>query len=146
MIARVDGLPRFAIHRTYLRLDGTGKADIEPAKAMLGSVTGGAVRLSSGGGTLVVSEGIETGLSLTSGLLLRPATIWAALSTSGMKRLVLPPDLGRLTIATDGDAAGRQAGNDLAMRATASGWTVSMLPAPDGRDWNDNLCMEGAAA
>lgn len=146
IVALVEGAPRLAVHRTYLRPDGGAKADAEPAKAMLGAVAGGAVRLSSGGGALVVCEGIETGLSLASGLLRVSATIWAALSTSGMKRLQLPEMPGRLTVATDGDRAGRQAGDDLATRATARGWKVSLLPAPDGRDWNDVLCMKGAAA
>jgi len=27
----------------------------------------------------------------------------------------------------------------LAERAHAAGWTVSLLPAPDGQDWNDVL-------
>lgn len=146
MVALVEGAPRFAIHRTYLRPDGLGKAEAEPAKAMLGAVAGGAVRLTAGGGALVVCEGIETGLSLASGLLRAPATIWAALSTSGMKRLQLPEKPDRITIATDGDEAGREAGNALAIRAAARGWNVNLLPAPDGRDWNDVLSLKGAAA
>ncbi|MGB3832311.1 MAG: toprim domain-containing protein [Mesorhizobium sp.] len=146
MVALVEGAERLAIHRTYLRQDGRGKADVEPAKAMLGAVAGGAVRLSSAPGALVVCEGIETGLSLASGLLRKPATIWAALSTGGMKRLTLPSRPGRLTVATDGDETGREAGKALAQRATADGWTVSLLPAPDGRDWNDILELRGAAA
>ena len=69
MLAMVEGCDTFAAHRTYLRADGTGKADLEPAKAMLGAVQGGAVRLSGEPGPLVVCEGLETGLSLASGLL-----------------------------------------------------------------------------
>ena len=53
---------------------------------------------------------------------------------------------GRLTVATDGDEAGRAAGHALAERAAALGWAVSLLPAPDGRDWNDILAMKGAVA
>lgn len=45
MLALIEGLPRQAVHRTYLRQDGSGKADVEPAKAMLGAAAGGAVRL-----------------------------------------------------------------------------------------------------
>ena len=101
-----------------------------------------ALRLSGGPGPLLVAEGIETALSLASGLLQRPATIWATLSTSGMRGLFLPSGKGRLTIATDGDGAGRAAGHELAGRAHAAGWTVSTLPAPNGRDWNDIL-MKG---
>jgi hypothetical protein len=144
MLARVDGAERFAMHRTYLAPDGRGKAAIDPPKAMLGAVAGGAVRLTDAQAPLVVAEGIETGLSLASGLLGRPATIWAALSTSGLMGLVLPPVPSRLTIATDGDDAGRKAGVALADRATALGWAVSLLPAPQGRDWNDIFCMKGA--
>lgn len=146
LIAAVQGANLPAVHRTYLRADGSGKADIDPAKLMLGAVAGGAVRLTEGPGPLVVAEGIETGLSLASGLLRTPATVWAALSTSGIRGLRLPDHPGRLTIAPDGDTAGREAANALAARAHALGWQVSLLPAPDGCDWNDILTMKGEAA
>lgn len=51
------------VHRTWLAGSGQ-KAEVEPAKAMLGPCAGGAVRLSGGDGALVVAEGIETALSL----------------------------------------------------------------------------------
>lgn len=143
MVALIEGLPRLAVHRTYLRPDGADKAEVEPAKAMLGMTAGGAVRVTEAQGPLVVAEGIETALSLASGLLARPATIWAALSTSGMAGLRLPDRPHRLTIASDGDKAGHEAAHKLATRAAALGWTVSMLPAPEGRDWNDILMMKG---
>lgn len=154
MVALVQGGDGCAIHRTYLRPDGLGKADIEPAKAMLGATAGGAVRLTDGPGPLVVAEGIETGLSLASGLLGRPATIWAALSTSGLRGLRLPcsnvADVARaaprLTIAADGDEPGRAAAHALATRAHGLGWQVSLLPAPEGRDWNDILTGKAVAA
>jgi phage/plasmid primase-like uncharacterized protein len=146
MVGAVQGANLPAVHRTYLRPDGSGKADIEPPKAMLGGTQGGAVRLADGLGPLVVAEGIETALSLASGLLRTPATVWAALSTSGIRGLHLPPTASRLTIAPDGDAPGREAANALAERAHALGWQVSLLPAPDGRDWNDILNMKGEAA
>ena len=97
-----------AVHRTYLRPDGRGKAEVDPPKAMLGAVNGGAVRLAQGPGPLIVAEGIETALSLASGLLHGPATIWAALSTSGIRGLRLPAQLGALVIASDGDEPGRE--------------------------------------
>lgn len=146
LVARVDGSVRFAVHRTYLRADGGDKAQVDPNKAMLGSVGGGAVVLAEADGQLVVSEGIETGLSLASGLLRVPSTIWAALSTSGMRSLRLPPAPGRLVVASDGDAPGREAAHALAERASGLGWKVSLLPAPDGRDWNDVLVGKGVTA
>ncbi|WP_300581254.1 toprim domain-containing protein [Marivita sp.] len=146
LVALVAGASRFSIHRTYLRPDGSGKADILPAKMMLGAVAGGAVRLMDEPGPLVVAEGIETALSLASGLLRTTATIWAALSTSGVRVLQLPEEAGRLTIAPDGDRAGIEAAKTLATRARAFGWKVSLLPAPNGRDWNDILKMKGEVA
>lgn len=92
-------------------------------------------------GPLVVTEGIETALSLCSGHLNGPAPVWAALSTSGIKGLILPDCPGRLTLASDGDTPGRVAAHALALRADSMGWEVSLLPAPEGRDWNDILIV-----
>jgi hypothetical protein len=89
MVAAVQGAGLFAVHRTWLSADGLGKADIDPPKAMLGAVTGGAVRLADGLGSWWWAEGIETALNLASGLLRTPATVWAALSTSGIRGLHL---------------------------------------------------------
>lgn len=146
MIAVVQGVNGACVHRTYLRTDGMAKVDVDPAKMMLGGAAGGAVKLTDTTGPLVVAEGIETALSLASGLLCTPATIWAALSTSGIRSLRLPERLGRLTITPDGDTAGRDAANALAARAHALGWQVSLLPAPNGRDWNDILALKGDIA
>ncbi|MBO9432569.1 toprim domain-containing protein [Ruegeria sp. R13_0] len=140
-MAMVASVSTGGIHRTFF--DKRGNRLQKNAKMMLGPCSGGAVPLSEAQGPLVVCEGIETGLSLLSGLLSEPATVWATLSTSGMKALRLPDKPGALTIATDGDPAGREAGNALASRAHALGWNVSLMPAPDGQDWNDAL-TEGA--
>lgn len=139
MMALVEGGEGFAVHRTYLRADGSGKAEVEPAKAMLGSTKGGATRLFGGPGPLVVAEGIETALSLASGLLPAPAAFWAALSASGMRGLRLPAEPGRLIIAPDCDdkGAGMAAALALAARADALGWQVSLLIPQNGFDWND---------
>lgn len=146
LVARVEGGNQFAVHRTFLDPQKPSKAKIDPSKAMLGQCAGGAVRLSSGPGPLVVCEGIETGLSLRSGLLEEEAQVWACLSTSGMKSLRLPDNPGVLKIASDGDAAGQAAACQLGFRASALGWQVSLLPAPEGQDWNDVLCMQGGQA
>lgn len=139
LIARVDGADRFAVHRTYLRRDGAGKASVTPNKAMLGGVKGGAVRLAQGTGVLVVCEGIETGLSLAQSLACRTPNVWAALSTSGLTALRLPAVPHHLVIAPDGDAAGRKAADCLARRADSLGWELSIMQAPDGCDFNDIL-------
>ena len=126
-----------AVHRTFF--EKTGARITGSAKMMLGPCAGGAVALAEGPGPLVVCEGIETGLSLASGLLGEPATVWAALSAPGMKALHLPARPGRLIVAMDGDDAGEDAGRALAGVAHARGWAVDLLPAPRGLDWNDVL-------
>jgi hypothetical protein len=131
------------VHRTYLAEPGV-KAFTDGAKMMLGRCAGGAVRLSGGPGALVVAEGVETGLSLLSSLQDVGPRVWAALSTSGMAGLVLPPDPGELVLAPDGDAPGRRAANKLANCASAAGWHVRIMKCPDGSDWND-LAQEVAA-
>lgn len=146
MVAAVKGSELPAIHRTFIKADGSGKAGFDGGdKLMLGGVAGGAVHLSSAPGRLVICEGIETGLSLLSGLLDEPATVWAALSAAGIARLRLPEEPCRLTIACDGDATGRSAALVLAERADALGWSVGVLDSGDGRDWNDHL-NQGAAS
>jgi hypothetical protein len=137
MVAAVQGTGLPAVHRTYLRADGSGKADVEPAKAMLGATAGGAARLTDGPSRLVVAEGIESGLSLLCGLLDDPVTLWAALSTSGLRGLRLPLQPSRLTIACDGDAAGREAAHALAERAHWLGWQVGIIDPGNGADFND---------
>ena len=124
------------VHRTYLAEPGV-KAFDDSAKLMLGRCAGGAVRLSGGPGPLLVAEGLETALALLSGLQDVRPRVWAALSTSGVAGLILPPDPDELVIAPDGDDAGRKAANKLAERASAAGWRVRIMKCPDGADWND---------
>ena len=135
ILARVE--PTGGVHRTFLAK--TGEQLRKNAKMMLGRCAGGAVRLADAVGPLVVCEGLETGLSLLCGPMRRDHRVWAALSTSGMMSLALPETPGDLIVATDGDEPGRNAGNVLARRAVTLGWKVSLLPAPDGADWNDVL-------
>ena len=144
MIALVQGTTELAIHRTYLRPDGLGKAETAPAKAMLGPCRGGAVRLIDKPGPLVVAEGIETALSLACGLLDTHGPIWSALSAGGMGVLNLPAEPGRLIIAPDGEYAGRAAAVTLGRKASRANWDVEIVPIRDKCDWNDIL-MEGAA-
>jgi Toprim domain-containing protein len=135
MIANVE--PTGGVHRTYFTKQGDRLT--KSAKMMLGLCCGGSVRLSQGTGPLVISEGIETGLSLLQLLTGRNPTVWATLSTSGMKGVELPKKPHKMIIGVDGDEAGREAANTLAERAAALGWSVSFMEAPEGQDWNDVL-------
>jgi hypothetical protein len=130
-----------AIHRTFISADGSGKAAVEPDKASLGSVAGGAVRLAQvrAGQWLVVAEGLETTFSVMHACAL-PG--WAALSAGGIKSLVLPPSANMVVICADNDAngVGQRAANAAAERFLAEGRRVRIaLPPRSGLDFNDLL-------
>jgi hypothetical protein len=66
MVAAIQAPDRSitAIHRTFIRDDGQGKAGVAKAKMMLGNVAGGAVRLAYAGPKMIVAEGLETALTV----------------------------------------------------------------------------------
>jgi putative DNA primase/helicase len=125
-----------AIHRTFLRRDGTGKAPVDPTKMMLGPCAGGAVILGPATDSLLVGEGIETCLSAmqASG---RPT--WAALSTSGLRCLDLPADVQNIVVLADGDDPGEEASLHAAIRWRRQGRRVRIARPPRGLDFNDML-------
>lgn len=142
-----SGMP-VAIHRTYLSSDGNAKAEVSPNKMMLGPTRGGVVRLCEHGEGLLIGEGIETTLSAMQATG-RPG--WAALSTSGLTSLVLPPDAGAITILADGDKAGHKSAKAAATSWSARGVAVRVAYAPTGTDFNDlltstNLGLRSSAA
>ncbi|EEZ85521.1 hypothetical protein VME_45830 [Vibrio harveyi 1DA3] len=104
-----------AIHRTYLKPDGSGKANVEPNKMMLGNVNGGAVRLCGvdDEGIIGVAEGIETALSAS--MLNDGLPVWAVLSRAGMVNFKLPEDerVAAIAIFRDNDEAGEMASKQL---------------------------------
>jgi hypothetical protein len=130
-----DGTP-LAIHRTFLAIDGAGKAPVDPAKMMLGPCRGGAVCLADPSDVLMVGEGIETCLAAmqASG---HPA--WAALSTSGLRSLDLPTEVRNVIVLADGDDAGEAAAKDCALRWKREGRCVRVALPPQGMDFNDML-------
>jgi phage/plasmid primase-like uncharacterized protein len=131
------------VHRTYLRHDGAGKADVEPAKASLGTVWGGAVRLHPLADKLVIGEGIET--AGAAGLLIgMPA--WAAVNAANMANgLILPAIVRSVVIAVDRDPAGERAARAAGARWAAEGRRVRYLsPNAAGQDACDVLVAGGA--
>jgi phage/plasmid primase-like uncharacterized protein len=143
-ITNIDG-EFIGVHQTFIRPDGSGKADVDRPKAMLGRAAGGAVWLALAAETLMVAEGIENAISAMqmSGM---PA--WAALSTSGMIGLVLPPVVRTVVILVDNDINGA---GEYAARTAAQRWLVEgrrvrlVMPPTPGTDFNDVLRGRGYA-
>jgi hypothetical protein len=138
LVTNYGGAP-IGVHRTYLARDGS-KTRAEPAKASLGPVWGGAIRLDSPRPDvpLVIGEGIES--SASAGRLMGFPS-WAAVSAGNLaKRLVLPPEVRRVIIAADPDDAGRNAAHEAWLRWKGKGRDVQIaLPDREGCDFNDLL-------
>lgn len=128
------------IHATYLAIDGSCKATLDPVRKSWGPVGGGAVRLAPIGtdGVLVVGEGIETTLSL---MIATGAPGWAALFADNLAKLVPPPEARRIVIAADHDAngTGQRAAQHAALRFRQQGRSVRVCIPPVPGDYNDIL-------
>lgn len=144
------------VHRTFLMPDGSGKAPIDRAKRMYGSVRGCALRLSKGksrkspeqysreGGdddVLAISEGIEDGLSYA---LMQPeARVWAAGSLDLIGFVVVPDCVCRVVLLAQNDAPGGPAADAFDRAAQRlqerSGRPVDIARPRDAsiKDWND---------
>ncbi|MGI4939845.1 MAG: DUF7146 domain-containing protein [Janthinobacterium lividum] len=133
-----------AVHRTYLSSTTAGKADVEPQKASLGPVWGGAIRLArhKPDMPLVIGEGIES--SASAGLLV-DAPAWAAISAGNLAAgLELPDEVRHVIIAVDPDEPGERAAQAARRRWTDEGRRVDLIhPVGDG-DFNDTLAREMA--
>lgn len=142
----VTGAETGGIHRTYLRDDGSGKADLEtvaPAaksKMMLGPHGNGVVRLypvgGSAGDTLGVGEGIETAVAAHA---LFHVPVWACLSAGALAAFQWPPGLSGLRIYADSGNAGQVAAQTLLARATAAGLPTEIVSPLHGDDFADDI-------
>jgi putative DNA primase/helicase len=130
-----DDMP-IAIHRTFLALDGRGKAPVVPQKMMFGPCHSGAVRLATPSNMVMLGEGVETCLAAMQATG-HPA--WAALSTSGLRALDLPTHVRELIVLADGDDAGEAAARECAWRWKREGRRVRIARPPQGMDFNDLL-------
>jgi hypothetical protein len=132
------------LHRTFLRPDGCGKADVEPVKKMLGACRGGAVRLAPAGPRLALCEGIETGLSIRQ--VCPGLPVWCALSAGNLDLLTLPAEVEEVVLVADGDPVGLAAAYRAAQRYGARGRQIRLDELPPGMDANDMLQLGAAAA
>ena len=135
------------LHRTWLAsgLDQTSicKAPVATPRRAMGDLLGHGVRFGSSGTTMIAGEGIETILSLRQ--ILPTLPMIAALSAAHLAALQFPPTLRRLYIASDNDASGQHAGDQLAARAYEAGIEPAPLNAGLG-DFNDDLRQLGTDA
>ena len=138
MVALVNRPQWSAIHRTWLKEDGSGKAEVEPPRMALSEIGRGVVRLCPPSRVMGLAEGIETALSATQ---LTGVTCWSAISAGNLEIVDLPPGVQEVHIFADDDERGRAAGNIAMRHFLAQGRrTVKLRLPPEGYgDYNDYL-------
>lgn len=124
------------IQRTFLTDEGR-KADVPEVKLSLGRVAGGAIQIGPPVASLVVTEGLEDGLTLAQAL---GRSVWVSAGTSMLPRMELADVTRAVVIGADGDAAGEIAANKAAHAFAAVGRRVRIMrPAPGFKDFNAEL-------
>ncbi|AHE55523.1 DUF7146 domain-containing protein [Sphingomonas sanxanigenens] len=145
------------LQRIFLAKGGHAKASMRKPKKSLGRIRGGALRLdhaivrdawaNEGVGLLppddprsevIITEGPEDGLSLAQEMPAR--RVWVALGTAMMPEVQFPPEVRSIVIAGQNDKAGHDAVKKAGEALAERGFGVrTMFPAPEFKDWNDQL-------
>jgi hypothetical protein len=129
-----------AIHRTFLRPDGSDKAKLAKPKRMLGNPGGGAVRW--GGipstGVLRLAEGVEEAASVMN--MLAPETfVWPVLGIERYQTLAVPESIHTIIIYSQHGAEAARAIKRATPHLTANDRALVVKLPPHAGDWNDLL-------
>lgn len=138
----VPGMAKFvSMHRTFLKPDGSGKAEMaSPRKLMAGELPDGACVMLSEyvpGGPLGIAEGIETAMSASA---LYEMPVWAAINSTLMSKWQPPEGCAEVAIFADNDQklGGQAAAYGLGHRLAVKGIAVTVhVPDRIGADFND---------
>lgn len=137
-----DGRGRLvAIQRTWLKPDGSGKAEIMPNKMTLGPMSDAAVKLGPVTERLGLAEGIETALSATQ---LYAWPVWACLSAMRLSAVTPPPTVREIIIFADAGKVGTEEAFKAQDHYEGKGYAVEVITpqadfAAGVSDFNDAL-------
>lgn len=148
MVAKVDAPDgTFAgVHVTFLANDGSDKRrDLPNDRLVFGCVAGGAIRLAEAVDELAIGEGIESTASYMQEF---GVAGWAAMNTSGIRAIILPPPPIAFLVTFLGEndepkgprkvVASAAAIADATARLRLEGRLVgSVFPAEEFKDFND---------
>lgn len=145
MVARIsDAITNepMSLHFTFLKRDGSGKAEIEKPKLLLADhqKAGGVVRLCADAEVTIglgLSEGIETALSATAA---GWSPVWAAIDAGNLSSFPILAGIESLTVFADNDESGtgQRAADQVATRWREAGREARIVLPPElGTDWND---------
>lgn len=146
MVHDAAGKPA-TLHRTYLRADGTGKADVPAPRRTSHGLTipkGAAIRLAAVETRMGIAEGIETAMAAT---ILFGLPVWCALNAGNLSAWNPPDGIDEVVIFADKDRnfVGQSAAYHLAERLAKRGLKISVkCPIISGSDWADVLALGNA--
>jgi len=131
---------RVAVHRIYLSKNAD-KAQITPNKSTLAQAKGASVHLTPAREWLILTEGLEDGLSVLLGVAdNRKYGVWCGIGST-LTGIVIPKDTVRcVVLAVDNDNGGRGFIKELAPRLTQEGFCVFIAVPTHGKDFNEMLC------
>ena len=125
------------IQRTFVKEDGSGKADVPAPKLSLGRIGGGAIRLAPAAATLVVTGGLEDGLTLQQEL---GQAVWAATGEGNIANMALPVGVRSVIIGADRDESGEAHAKRAADAFVEQGRSVRIIrPIAPAKDFNEEL-------
>jgi len=137
-VSTIDGQVK-GIQRTFLCAEPIGKARLPGGKVKfsLGRVVGGAIRLGPADRSLIVTEGLEDGLSLLQQL---GRSVWVAGGAGMLPAMQLPDRVEAVIVAADNDAAGIASAQKAAASYASTGRKVRIFcPEPAHKDFNAQL-------
>jgi DNA primase len=124
------------VQRCFLDEDGR-KADVPAPKLSLGRIRGAAIRLAPAAAELVVTGGVEDGLTLQQELGL---PVWAAAGEGNMSAMRLPDIVRAVVIGADNDASGEAHAQRAAEAFSLQGRKVRIMrPSVGHKDFNAEL-------
>lgn len=125
------------IQRTFVKEDGSGKADVPAAKLSLGRITGAAIRLAPASSELVVTGGLEDGLTLQQEL---GRAVWCATGEGNLANLSFPQAVQSVTIGADNDCSGEAHARRAAKVFSNQGRSVRIIrPLTGFKDFSAEL-------
>jgi hypothetical protein len=123
---------------TWLCADGSDKAPVEPTRKIYGPYRGSAARLAPAGETLVLAEGLETGLSVAEACPELP--VWCALTATNLHCVELPECVAEVIVCADNDEPGLEAARKAVTQFICAGRRAKVAtPHMACADFNDEL-------
>lgn len=134
-----------AIHRIYIKEDGSGKADLECPKMALGAIKDSGIWFGKPGPKLCIVEGPENALSILS---LGYEFVVSTIDSANFCNISIPEYVEEILLLPDGDRAGKIAAEKAAHRYKEFCKKIKIVFPPQYKDkpkwdWNDELVSRG---